>query len=249
MPGMSPHMKIKKGRPLANWPGGNTPPVINITAFDAAPDISGNPFTTEYIAVATDAEQGDISASIVWRVADQVAVAATSGEADAAIAGAPAGTVVPGVATQNWEVDVDLDVGVNQQLIVAVNILDDYDDIAALISTQIAGGSCVFVGGAFKVSSDTLGVASTAVVAAGTAGVTSDLFAAITAAAVGNPVITFPAPTAGVDAILETLVVGGSGGTPSLTFLVAGSQTVEAEITDGFGSTVVDSETINVTNI
>ena len=73
MPHMSPHMKIKKGRPLANWPGGNTPPVINITAFEVQPVITNNPFTSEYVAVATDAEQGDISANIVWTIASAIA--------------------------------------------------------------------------------------------------------------------------------------------------------------------------------
>ncbi len=123
----------------------------------------------------------------------------TSGNAHASIAGAPAGTVVPGVATQNWEVDVTIDGGSLQQLAIAVNILDDYDTIAATLSTAITGGTCAFVSGDFVVTSTLTGIESTVIVAAGTLGVTSDLFAAITAAAAGNPAITFPAPTAGSD--------------------------------------------------
>lgn len=117
-----------------------------------------------------------------------------AGFAQAEIAGIPAGTVVPGIATQNWEVDVTIDGGSLQQLALAVNIADDYDTIAATMSTAITGGTCAFVGGMFVVTSATTGNGSTAVVAAGTLGTTSDMFAAITAAAAGNPTITFPTP-------------------------------------------------------
>lgn len=116
------------------------------------------------------------------------------GTASASIAGTPAGTVVPGVATQNWEVDVTIDGGTLQQLAIAVNIADDYDTIAATLSAAITGGTCAFVAGEFVVTSTTTGITSTAIVAAGTLGTTSDLFAAITAAAAGNPAITFPTP-------------------------------------------------------
>jgi hypothetical protein len=123
--------------------------------------------------------------------------AGVAGYADVSIGGAPLGTVVPGVATQNWEVDVTIDGGGLQQLAIAVNIADDYDTIAATLSTAITGGTCAFVGGAFRVTSATTGVLSTVIVAAGTLGVTSDLFAAITAAAAGNPVILYLAPVDG----------------------------------------------------
>jgi hypothetical protein len=116
------------------------------------------------------------------------------GTAAASIAGTPAGTIVPGVATQNWEVDVTIDGGSLQQLAIAVNIADDYDTIAAALDAAITGGSCAFVSGEFVITSDTLGALSTAIVAVGTLGTTSDLFAAITAAAAGNPAITFPTP-------------------------------------------------------
>jgi hypothetical protein len=123
----------------------------------------------------------------------------TAGVATALVAGAPAGTVVPGVATQNWEVDVTIDGGSLQQLAIAVDIADDYDTIAATLDAAITGGSCAFTGSAFTVTTTSTGSTSTAVVAAGTLGTTSDLFAAITAAAAGNPAITFPTPVDGID--------------------------------------------------
>jgi len=123
--------------------------------------------------------------------------AATAGIADAYVGGEPLGTVVPGVATQNWEVDVTIDGGALQQLAIAVNIADDYDTIAATLSTAITGGTCAFVAGAFRITSATTGGSSNVVVGAGTLGVTGDLFAAITAAAVGAPSIDFEAPIDG----------------------------------------------------
>ena len=131
--------------------------------------------------------------------------AATAGLARAYVDGLPAGTVVPGVATQNWEVDVTIDGGALQQLAIAVNIADDYDTIAATLSTAITGGTCAFVNGAFVVTSGTTGASSTVVVAAGTLGTTSDLFAAITAAAAGNPVIYFETPEDGGTAVTAAI--------------------------------------------
>ena len=284
MPGMSPHMKIKKGRPLDNWPGGNTPPVINIQAgFNANPDtaIPDNSF----VAIATDAQQGDISANVVWNLLSVRGIAATQGvqnvdegnnevggntsldadtaglqvvdlggppgggastglvadtageqtidvggsvvggtatgltpsnpgDATAEIAGDPAGTVVPGVATQNWDVDVTFDVGGLQQLVVAVNIADDYDDIAVLLNAQVTNGTVTFSSGDFVATSATPGAGSTAVIAAGTDG-TGDLFAAITAAAGGNPAITFSAPTPGATPVFTATVnIDGGGNDP-----------------------------------
>lgn len=120
-----------------------------------------------------------------------------SGFADAAVAAAPAGSVVPALIANPYDFDVTIDGGALQALSITVAPTDDYDAIAALMSAQVAGGSVVFVGGAFQVTSATTG-GSSVIVAAGTAGSTGgDLFAAITAQAVGNPAVTFPAPTAG----------------------------------------------------
>lgn len=122
-----------------------------------------------------------------------------SGFADAVVAGPPAGSVVPALAAAAYDFDVTLDGGTLQTLSIAVVPTDDYDAIAALMSAQVTGGgSVVFVGGAFRVTSITTGISSTVVVAAGTAGSGGgDLFAAITAQAAGNPTVTFPVPTAG----------------------------------------------------
>jgi len=122
-----------------------------------------------------------------------------SGFAEASIAGAPLGTVVPGIAASTFDFDVTIDGGSLQQLsITTPTALEDYNAIAALMSAQVVGGAVGFVSGAFFVTSTSTGNSSTVVVAAGTAGSGGgDLFAAITAAAAGNPAITFPTPTAG----------------------------------------------------
>ena len=76
MPGMSPRMKLKKGRPLVGHP--NVDPTVSILTFTAAPvvdveDLNG--FTGE----AADAEQGDLSAGIEWFIRTVTAAAATGG--------------------------------------------------------------------------------------------------------------------------------------------------------------------------
>jgi len=120
-----------------------------------------------------------------------------SGFADALVAGAPAGSVVPALAANTYDFDVTIDGGALQTLSIVVAPTDDYATIAALMSAQVAGGSVAFVSGAFQVTSANAG-GSSVVVAAGTAGSGGgDLFAAITAQAAGNPAVTFPAPTAG----------------------------------------------------
>lgn len=75
MGNMAPRQKLRVGRPLTGF-SGNTAPVVTITAADATPDFGsplGSPqglaFGT-YKATAVDAQQGDISASIVWSTAD-----------------------------------------------------------------------------------------------------------------------------------------------------------------------------------
>ena len=147
------------------------------------------------LPLAGGPKPNDITRAVLYY--DSGTGSATAGYADVFVDGEPAGTVVPGVATQNWEVDVTIDGGALQQLAIAVNIADDYDTIAATLSTAITGGTCSFVGGAFRVVSATTGGTSTVLVAAGTLGTTSDLFAAITAAAAGSPAITFETPVVG----------------------------------------------------
>ena len=169
---------------------------------------------------------------------------ASAGVASAVVAGAPLGTVVPGVATQNWEIDVTVDGGGLQQLPLAIAITDDYDAIAVIMSTATVGATVAFVAGAFVFTSNTTGSTSTVVVGAGTLGVTSDLFAAITAAAAGNPLITFPAPVDGIDPVTYTaaIVIDGGASQPiavdgdnaqTITALIA---ELNADTTDGVWS-------------
>ena len=120
------------------------------------------------------------------------------GFADAAVAGVPAGSVVPALVANVYDFDVTIDGGALQVLSITVSPTDTYGTIAALMSAQVTGGSVSFSGGSFHVTSTLPGNSSTVVVAAGTAGSAGgDLFAAITAQAAGNPAVTFPAPTAG----------------------------------------------------
>ena len=139
-----------------------------------------------------------------------------SGYADAAVAGAPAGSVVPALSAATYDFDATVDGGALQQLSVTVAATDDYDAIAALMSAQVVGGSVAFVGGSFRVTSATTGSSSTVVVAAGTAGSGGgDLFAAITAQASGNPAVTFPTPSAGTASLengIYTVTTAGATG-------------------------------------
>ena len=67
--GMSPNIKVKKGRALVGWP--NAAPTISITVSQLTAT-AGTP-TGPYTASALDADQGDLSATVVWStVADGV---------------------------------------------------------------------------------------------------------------------------------------------------------------------------------
>ncbi len=114
-----------------------------------------------------------------------------SGFAEAALAGAPAGSVVAGLAANTYDFDVTIDGGALQTLSIILVGGETYDAIAALMNAQVSGGSIEYVSGAFRVTSANSG-GSSATIAAGTAGSGGgDLFAALT------PVVSFPAPTAG----------------------------------------------------
>jgi len=229
---MSPRIKIKKGRALDGWVPGDTP-VVTITGFDAAPDIKVP--NSSFTATAVDTEQGDMAASIQWELVSAFEIAATAGVAQAAVGGAPAGSVVPlTTASATYDVDVTFEDGGLQQLAVVVANTDDYDAIAAILDGAVSDGTITFAGGAFVFTDDAASGTSTALVAAGTAGSGGgDLFAAITAEAAGNPAVTFPTPVAGTDLVPEELVIGGTGANPTLDFIVAGAQDVRAFVVDG----------------
>lgn len=61
MPGMPPRIKQKKGRLLDNYP--NVAPVVTITSSHGPGGLGGS---DTFTATAIDAEDGDITASIVW---------------------------------------------------------------------------------------------------------------------------------------------------------------------------------------
>ena len=141
------------------------------------------------------------------------APATTAAYADAAVFGAPLGTVVPAIPTNTYDLDVQFDVGGLQQLAVLVNVADDYNTIAATINGLLANGTCAFVNGAFRVTSATLGLGSSAYIAEGTGGPSAGggFIAAVDAAAAGAT--TFPAMVPGTDA-------AGVDGATNVTFSV-----------------------------
>ena len=147
----------------------------------------------------------------------------TAGFADAAISGAPAGSVVPGIAAATYDFDVTVDFGGLQQLSITTAGGEDYDAIAALMSTPVTGGSVAFVGGSFRITSATTGVSSAATVAAGTFGSGGgDLFAAIDLAA--TVTTTFPTPTFGTSTVYTAAVVVDGGGSQPISITGGAAQ-------------------------
>jgi len=62
MPGMSARIKVKKGRKLAGW----NAPTITIDAFSPS-EVAGVPTDNlDFTGTASDVEDGNISANIVW---------------------------------------------------------------------------------------------------------------------------------------------------------------------------------------
>ncbi len=151
-------------------------------------------------------------------------VADTAGFADAAISGAPAGSVVPGIAAATYDFDVTIDGGGLQQNTITTAGGEDYDAIAALMSTAVTGGSVAFVGGSFRVTSATTGTGSAATVAAGTLGSGGgDLFAAIDTAA--TVTTTFPTPTGGTTTVYTAAVVVDGGASQPISIVGDVAQT------------------------
>lgn len=134
-----------------------------------------------------------------------VDTAATHGTASAAVATAPAGTVVPGIAANTYDFDVTIDGGALQKLHITTVGGESYNAIAALMNAvPVAGASVAYVAGAFVVTSASTGVTSTAVVAAGTFGSAGgNLFAAIATAS--GHAVTFPAPVNGTSPVFSSL--------------------------------------------
>jgi len=241
MPGMTSRIKLKKGRALIGHP--NVPPVVVITAFSATPSIGANP-DTGFFGTASDSEQGDLTPSIVWRVVSQAAGAATSGLAAATVSGGPNGTDGTSIVAGDYDFDVTLDGGSLVSVPVTVGGSNTYDSLAVIMSAALTGGSVSFVAGSFIVESATTGLTSTVILGRGTGAATDgDLFAAIESGA--TVTITFPTPVAGGDGS-EVTVNAGTGGNPSLNFAIQGVQNVYADITDGFGVTVTDTQSVTV---
>jgi hypothetical protein len=103
-----------------------------------------------------------------------------------------AGAAVPALADNTYDLDVTIDGGSNNQLAIALLATDDWDGIAAKIETQLQAATTstetvVIVDGKIKITSVTVGAASSVLIAAGTAGSGGgDLLAAISAKAEYN---------------------------------------------------------------
>ena len=108
-----------------------------------------------------------------------------------------------------------------------------FQDVLDELNADTTGAVWTLAGNGLVCTSDSTGVTSSVNL------IDSGIFAALTG---------FSSVEAAANGTDQVDAVGGSGGTPSLTFLVTGVQVLEASITDGFGSTVVDTETITVTS-
>lgn len=134
-----------------------------------------------------------------------------NGFADALISGAQVGTTVPALGAATYDFDVTIDGGALQPLSIVIAGGEDYDAIAALMSTAVVGGTVSFIASSFRVTSDTASYTSAATVAAGTTGSGGgDLFAAIDLAE--TVTTTFPTPTPGLaGAVTENLTYNFTG--------------------------------------
>ena len=155
-------------------------------------------------ALTTDPVEAD------WVTIDErEGTPATAGFAEAAMAPAiSAGTPPFALGAATYDFDVTIDGGPVQQLSISVVGGEDFTDIAALMDAQVVGGAVTLETSAFRVTSDTTGLTSSATIAVGTAGSAGgDLFAAILAQDPGGTgtngtTTTFPAPTAGTSGAL-----------------------------------------------
>jgi len=79
MPGLTARMKVKKGRKLVGW---DALPIITIDTFSAF-EANGVPTDNlDFTGTASDAEDGNISANIIWTtVADGDVQTAGTGDA------------------------------------------------------------------------------------------------------------------------------------------------------------------------
>lgn len=124
-------------------------------------------------------------------------VAATAGTDSVTFTGTiPATTAL---AAGTYGVAVTIDGGTTQQLSIVTTGGETYTALAALMDAQVVGGSVAFDTNTFTVTSDSTGVTSTVVLAAGT---TNDLFAAVALA--DTVVAVFNAAVAGTDVVVTT---------------------------------------------
>jgi len=100
MPGMSARIKVKKGRKLNNWP--EDAPTINIDT--ATGSVANGVTSTAFTATATDTEDGDISANVVWTtVADgNVQTGGTGGAPELEFTTVANGQTLTASITDSW---------------------------------------------------------------------------------------------------------------------------------------------------
>lgn len=84
-----------------------------------------------------------------------------------------------GLAADTYKLGVDVDGGGSADKDIVIAGGEDYDDLAALIDTAVAGAVCAIVNGKIRITSSSAGVESTIVI---TEGATDGLIAALAAA-------------------------------------------------------------------
>lgn len=243
MPGMSPRMKIKKGRPLVDWVPGNLPNVT-ITNFDAAPDIKVP--NSVFTATAVDDESGDMEASIQWEIVSAFEIDATAGEQTVDFGGnINDGDDATGLADDATIYVASYGVDGNeagQSISIVGSAAQTISELISELEADVVGTSWAIVGGNLVVTSDTTGVSSAIIITDGPGPAGVDLFANVT------NFVSLSTPVDGADLVPEATVIGGTGGNPTLDFIVEGLQDVVAFVQDG-ASRGEDTQAVTATDL
>jgi hypothetical protein len=140
---------------------------------------------------------------------------------------------VPGTTT-TYTAAIVVDGGASQPISIDGGAAQTFTELLAELTADTTGVTWSLGGNGLVATSDTTGSTSTIAIT------DTDLFAALTGfSAISSAV-------AGTDLVPEATVSGGTGGNPSLNFLVQGVQDVVAEVTDGYAVTSTDSVSVTV---
>ena len=140
---------------------------------------------------------------------------------------------IPGTTTA-YDATVTVDGGVGQSILFFGGVAQDYTTLLGELNADTTGATWSLVGGDLQCTSDSTGISSTILIAAGGG---NDLFAALT------DWTAFTVATPGVDPMTGTL---GTGAAATLTFPTLGAQTLRAEAADSFAVVGFDTAAIIV---